>query len=65
MEREVKREKMVSEPWHKPKNKNGSVFPAKRRSVKKMMWDSVVESIGRNKNNSVHPSSSCLHADDE
>lgn len=26
-----------TETWHKPKN--GSVFPPKRRSVKKMIWD--------------------------
>ncbi|RDX61246.1 hypothetical protein CR513_60539, partial [Mucuna pruriens] len=29
-----------TESWHKPKN--GSIFPAKRRSVKRMMWDSIV-----------------------
>ncbi|KAK7385122.1 hypothetical protein VNO78_30833 [Psophocarpus tetragonolobus] len=27
--------------WCKPKK--GSIFPAKRRSVKKMIWDSIVE----------------------
>ena len=58
-------EKMVSEqtePWHKPKN--GSVFPPKRRSVKKMMWErAVADNKGNknnksNQNNAVHPSSS-------
>lgn len=51
------KERMVSEqtePWHKPKD--GSVFPAKRRSVKQMMWDRVVEPKA-NKKNSVHPCS--------
>lgn len=50
-----------TEPWHKPKN--GSVFPAKRCSVKQMMWNRVVESVTPppklsqcNKSNSVvHP----------
>ncbi|XLS67236.1 hypothetical protein HN51_018259 [Arachis hypogaea] len=39
------------------KSKNGSVFPAKRRSVKKMIWDSIVKAIFKsiNGNNSVHP----------
>ncbi|KAJ1387355.1 hypothetical protein SESBI_40015 [Sesbania bispinosa] len=62
-------EKMVSEEtqteaWHKPKN--GSVFPAKRRSVKQMMWDRMVESTANKtvqrttskSNNSVYPCSS-------
>ena len=64
-------EKVVSgqtEPWHKPKN--GSVFPAKRRSVKQMMWDlAMAEKKGNknkkpNHNNAVHPCSSELLVDD-
>ena len=64
-------EKVASEQtaaWHKPKN--GSVFPAKRRSVKKMIWDLVVEFIAdkafkmvSNRNNSVHPCTSDPLAD--
>ncbi|TKY74213.1 hypothetical protein E2542_SST02973 [Spatholobus suberectus] len=62
-----------TEPWHKPKN--GSIFPAKRRSVKQMMWDCVVgpkAAVGfkmgsspskSKKNNSVHPCSSYYHFD--
>ncbi|KAK7351083.1 hypothetical protein VNO77_10259 [Canavalia gladiata] len=52
--------------WHKPKN--GSIFPAKRKSVKQMMWDRVVgpnmgfkmgsPSFKSKGNNSVHPCSS-------
>ena len=46
-----------TEAWHK--TKNGSVLPAKRRSVKKMIWDIFVEFIAdKNKNNSVHPCTS-------
>ncbi|CAK9176819.1 unnamed protein product [Ilex paraguariensis] len=33
----------TTEPWFKPKK--GSVIPAKRRSVKKMMFDSMVQSV--------------------
>ncbi|KZV23184.1 hypothetical protein F511_05023 [Dorcoceras hygrometricum] len=35
----------VEERIFKPKK--GSVFPAKRRSVKRMMFDSIIESIFR------------------
>jgi len=37
-----------TEAWHKPKN--GSVFPAKKRSVKKMMWDQIVDPKGSGSN---------------
>ncbi|CAK9140423.1 unnamed protein product, partial [Ilex paraguariensis] len=33
----------TTEPWFKPKK--GSVIPAKRRSVKKMMLDTIVQSV--------------------
>lgn len=54
------KERMVSEQteaWHKPKD--GSIFPAKRRSVKRMMWDRVVDPMVDkvNKKNSVFPCS--------
>ncbi|PNX73484.1 hypothetical protein L195_g029386 [Trifolium pratense] len=39
MERVVKTEE--TEPWHKPKN--GSVFPAKKSSVKKKIWNLIVD----------------------
>jgi hypothetical protein len=42
MERVVKTEE--TEPWHKPKN--GSVFPAKKCSVKKKIWNLVVDPKG-------------------
>jgi len=40
-----------TEPWHKPKN--GSVFPAKKRSVKKMIWDQIHK--GNSNSNTVSP----------
>ncbi|WJX33967.1 hypothetical protein P8452_22124 [Trifolium repens] len=46
MERVVKTEE--TEPWHKPKN--GSVFPAKKCSVKKRIWNLVVDSKGSSSN---------------
>ncbi|KEH35363.1 hypothetical protein MtrunA17_Chr3g0125361 [Medicago truncatula] len=52
MEGVVKTEE--TEAWHKPKN--GSVFPAKKRSVKKMMWDQFVDPKGNNSSsNTVSP----------
>ncbi|KAG2665861.1 hypothetical protein I3760_15G028300 [Carya illinoinensis] len=43
-------------PWFKPKG--GSVFPAKRRSVKRMMLDSFIQFLARNFRRPGHPSSS-------
>jgi len=42
-----------TEPWHKPKNK--SVFPAKKRSVKQMIWDEIVDYKGHSPSNTVSP----------
>ncbi|RDX77908.1 hypothetical protein CR513_41888, partial [Mucuna pruriens] len=42
-----------TEPWHKPKN--GSVFPAKRRSVKRMMYEQVTKAMNKKSSKTVSP----------
>lgn len=35
----------ISDPWFKPNKGRSSVVPVKRRSVKRMIFDSIVNSI--------------------
>uniref|UniRef100_A0A199U9D8 Uncharacterized protein n=1 Tax=Manihot esculenta TaxID=3983 RepID=A0A199U9D8_MANES len=43
MEMEMEMEKMKTETWFK--SKNGSVFPKKRRLVKRMIFDLLLQSL--------------------
>ncbi|KAL5075657.1 hypothetical protein RYX36_014641 [Vicia faba] len=47
----MKREE--TEAWRKPKN--GSVFPAKKRSVKRMIWNQFVDSMKGSSSMAVSP----------